>query len=140
MRSGERRQARVTGLLSARGCYIDTLNPLPLQCRPPVQLQIEKGDACVEFRGKVVASHPGLGMGLVFEGMTGEQRSMLTTWLRGEELRPLRLAQRFCHNDNQAPKVRTKSLEDTRFLKLLNVLYSKGILSESEADALLRAR
>jgi hypothetical protein len=136
VRSGERSRVRVADL-STRGCYIDTLNPLPLHAT--VQLQIEKGEDCVEFRAKVVVSHLGSGMGLVFEGMTSEQRSMLAKWLRGEspafaaDSQVLARRREGAESEGQFPA-------DPRFLKLLSVLTSKGILSESEADALLRDR
>ena len=68
-----------TADLSTDGCYIDTLNPFPLDAT--VRLQIQKESATVEFRARVTSYHPGSGMGLVFEGTTPEQRSMLAKWL-----------------------------------------------------------
>jgi hypothetical protein len=77
-RSGARVLVR-TADLSMGGCYVDTLNPLPLDT--PVRLHIEKERAVFEFHAKVISCHPGSGMGLVFERITPAQRSMLTKWL-----------------------------------------------------------
>jgi len=132
--TGERCRVR-TADLSTRGCYIDTLNPLPLGAT--VRLQIEKEEDAVEFRGRVVSSHIGSGMGLAFEGMTGEQCATLAKWLRGESTAP---AAGFGVTSRRQPDVEIESEfeGDPRFLRLLNVLHRKGILNESDIRSLLR--
>lgn len=124
-----------TADLSTHGCYIDTLNPLPLDAT--VRLQIQKDNETVEFQAKVVSSHRGSGMGMVFEAITDQQRSTLAKWLGGDFA--------VCHaGPNATPRRqepaanKTQLADDPRFSKLVSLLANKGILSDSEADALLR--
>jgi len=131
--SGQRVRVR-TADLSTRGCYIDALNPLPVDST--VRLQIEKENELVEFRAKVVSSHLGSGMGLVFEGMTGQQRCTLAKWLGGESAAPAAGSVAFSRRQEVAQS-ESQLAEDPRFLKLLEILISKGILSETEARSLL---
>jgi hypothetical protein len=136
--TGERCRVR-TADLSTRGCYIDTLNPLPLAAT--VRLQIEKENETVEFRAKVVSSHQGSGMGLVFEGISDEQRSILEKWLCGESAVPA-AASAPCSGalprHEEAAERKGQFPESPRFLKLLSILTRKGILTESEGRSLLR--
>jgi PilZ domain len=120
-----------TADLNTSGCYIDTLNPLPLETT--VRLQIQKESATVEFRARVISCHPGSGMGLVFEGITPEQRSTLAKWLCKQ---PTELQ----FGSTVSPRTEGKGrFEDgQRFANLLDILTRKGILSKSEALSLLR--
>jgi hypothetical protein len=70
--------ARVSEL-SARGCYIDSINPLPKDSE--VRIRIRYGCSTCEFTGTVIYTHAGFGMGVVFGEMTAEQRSTLDVWL-----------------------------------------------------------
>ena len=70
--------ARVSEL-SARGCYIDSINPLPKGT--DVRLRIRYGCSTCEFSGSVIYTHAGFGMGVVFNGMSNEQRTTLDVWL-----------------------------------------------------------
>jgi hypothetical protein len=72
--------------LSSRGCYIDTLEPIPT--RTKLRLRISDGMTACELRGKVLYLHSGggfgiFGMGVVFEEMGAEQHSTIDAWLRG---------------------------------------------------------
>jgi hypothetical protein len=70
--------ARVSEL-SARGCYIDSINPLPKDSS--VCIRIRYGCSSCEFPGTVIYTHAGFGMGVVFDDLTSEQRSTLDVWL-----------------------------------------------------------
>ena len=80
-------EAEVVGLkdcariseLSARGCYIDSINPLPKDT--VVCIRIRYGCSTCEFSGTVIYTHAGFGMGVVFGNMTAEQHSTLDVWL-----------------------------------------------------------
>jgi hypothetical protein len=74
-------RARVSEL-SARGCYVDSINPLPKGTE--VRLRIRYGCSTCEFAGTVIYTHAGFGMGVVFGELSAEQRSTLDVWL--EEL------------------------------------------------------
>ena len=65
--------------LSLSGCYIDTLNPLPLGTS--LDLWIQKGNEVLEARASVCTQHYGLGMGLKFDDLTRTQSSILSNWL-----------------------------------------------------------
>lgn len=70
--------ARVSEL-SARGCYIDSINPLPKDTE--VRIRIRYGCSTCEFTGTVIYTHAGFGMGVAFGELSGEQRSTLNVWL-----------------------------------------------------------
>ena len=76
MASGDR--SRVSEL-SARGCYIDTINPFPKGT--DVHLRIYYGCSACEFPGKVIYTHAGFGMGMVFGELNAEQAATLDVWL-----------------------------------------------------------
>ncbi len=75
---GMRDRARVSEL-SARGCYIDSINPLPKGT--DVRIRIRYGCSTCDFDGSVIYTHAGFGMGVVFGTLTTEQRSTLDVWL-----------------------------------------------------------
>jgi hypothetical protein len=72
--------------LSSRGCYIDTLQPIPL--RTKLSIRIDDGMSACEVHGKVIYLHSGgglgiFGMGVVFEEMHTEQQTAIGAWLQG---------------------------------------------------------
>src|SRR5712672_69095 len=72
--------------LSSRGCYIDTLEPIPV--RTKLRLRICDGMSTCELHGKVLYMHSGggfgiFGLGVLFEEMGTEQQSAIDAWLRG---------------------------------------------------------
>lgn len=75
---GMNTHARVSEL-SARGCYIDSINPLPKDTN--VRVRIRYGCSTCDFAGTVIYTHAGFGMGVVFGEMTAEQRATLDVWL-----------------------------------------------------------
>jgi len=77
--------------LSSRGCYIDTLEPIPV--RTKLRLRICDGMITCELHGKVLYMHSGggfgiFGMGVLFEEMGAEQHSSIDAWLRKLAGRP----------------------------------------------------
>ena len=77
--------------LSSRGCYIDTLEPIPSHTK--FHLRICDGISTCELNGKVIYLHSGggfgiFGMGVVFEEMGAEQKSAIEAWLRDLSVRP----------------------------------------------------
>ena len=75
---GMKDRARVSEL-SARGCYIDSINPLSKGTE--VRIRIRYGCSSCEFSGTVLYTHAGFGMGVVFGELTPEQGSTLDVWL-----------------------------------------------------------
>jgi hypothetical protein len=76
--SGIRNPARVTEL-SARGCYIDTISPLAKDTE--LSVRIRYGCSSCEFPGKIIYTHAGFGMGVVFGELNAKQRTTLDVWL-----------------------------------------------------------
>ena len=60
--NGDTRISARTTDLSLRGCYIDTLNPFPVETR--VRVLLSKNEQRLELQARVTACHMGSGMGL----------------------------------------------------------------------------
>jgi hypothetical protein len=66
--------------VSRTGCYIDTLNPVPLGSQ--VKVQLRSGDAAFEAEARVAYVCPGLGMGLHWgPNVAPEKMALLDRWL-----------------------------------------------------------
>ena len=77
--TGTRLSAR-TSDLSRNGCYIDTLNPIPVGS--VVLVRLSQGNEIFEAHGKVVYVSPRLGMGIAFRGdLLHSQLAILDRWL-----------------------------------------------------------
>lgn len=76
--SGTRLPAR-TSELGLNGCYIDTLEPFPVGTS--VRMRIFKDREVFESAGRVLYSHPGIGMGILFVDLTLDQRPVLERWV-----------------------------------------------------------
>jgi hypothetical protein len=93
--------------LSSRGCYIDTLEPIPSHTK--LHLRICDGVSTCELQGKVIYVHSGggfgiFGMGVVFDEMGAEQQSAIEAWLRGLAGRPPKASAK-----NSSDQVRTQT-------------------------------
>ena len=129
MRTGARTQAR-TSDLSLQGCYVDTLNPLPIGAA--VRLQIHRAGMILDVLANVSARHAGSGMGLVFGEITETQRAVLESWL-GELGMPPRT--RF---DDAFPAAKQATPPDPDCAaRLVQLLVRKGLVSQSEAKEVL---
>src|SRR6478609_5652377 len=58
------------GDISLGGCYVFTFSPLPVG--QVVTLAIKANDKEINVAGKTVSSHPGVGMGIAFNGFVQE--------------------------------------------------------------------
>ncbi len=56
--------------ISLGGCYVDMLSPLPTGS--PIEIALETGQGILHARGKVVVSQLGMGMSVVFTGISPE--------------------------------------------------------------------
>jgi len=70
--------------ISALGCYVDTLEPLPVGTE--FELSISDGMSTCELPGKVIYEHTGgglgvIGMGVLFGNLGFEQHSAIDSWL-----------------------------------------------------------
>jgi hypothetical protein len=129
MRTGSRIHAR-TSDLSPQGCYIDTLNPLPVGAA--VRLQIHRGGSVLDVLANVSSRHVGSGMGLVFGEIAGAQRAILESWLSELGLPPRAVFEKPFPAESPAT-----SLGSDCATRLVQVLLRKGALSQSEAREIL---
>jgi hypothetical protein len=65
--------------LSSNGCYIDTPEGFPVGTE--VDVTIRYGGSKCELTGRAIYKHNGWGMGVVFDEMAVEQRSIIDAWL-----------------------------------------------------------
>ena len=130
MRTGSRIQAR-TSDLSVQGCYVDTLNPLPVGAS--VRLQIHRAGLILDVLANVSARHEGSGMGLMFQELTNSQKLVLESWL-GELGLPGAMPENPFPTANKA---RVQHGSD-RAARLVQMLLRKGVLSQSEVTEVLR--
>jgi hypothetical protein len=130
MRTGSRIQAR-TSDLSLQGCYIDTLNPLPVGAA--VRLQIHRAGLTLDVLANVSSRHAGSGMGLVFGEITQTQRAVVESWL-GQLGWPPRTP-----FENAFPPLKPATSPGADCAaRLVQTLLRKGVLSQSEATEVLR--
>jgi PilZ domain len=70
--------------LSSRGCYLGTLEPIPIGTE--FRLRISDGIRTCELQGKVIYLHSSnglgiFGIGVLFGRMSAEHRSVIDAWL-----------------------------------------------------------
>ena len=130
MRTGSRIQAR-TSDLSPQGCYVDTLNPLPVGAA--VRLQIQRRGKVLDVLAHVSSRHAGSGMGLVFAELAPAQSSLLASWLEELGLPPRAIFGEPFPASNKAA-----SRSGDCAARLVQMLLRKGMLSQSEAMEVLR--
>lgn len=132
IRSGSRVEAR-TSDLSMQGCYVDTLNPLPIDSA--VRVQIQRDGQVLDVLATVSSRHLGSGMGLVFADMTPAQREMVTNWIAERRLPPP-----VVFGGAVPPSLQPRRRGDgdaTYVIRLIHALVHKGLLSQSEASEIL---
>jgi hypothetical protein len=78
MGTGTKLSAR-TSEIGVGGCYVDALNPFHVGTA--VTLKIVRDQGAFEAKAKVVYSDASFGMGLKFDGLEPEQRTILENWL-----------------------------------------------------------
>ena len=71
-------KARISDL-SATGCYVDTLNPLPTGTQ--IRLRLKHSGESFDVLAEVVRSEPNMGMGVKFLELTADQKARLESWL-----------------------------------------------------------
>ena len=134
VRTGTRIQAR-TSDLSAQGCYIDTLNPLPVGSM--VRLQIHRADKMLDAIAHVSSRHAGSGMGLVFSELASQQKTLLANWLTELALPPRAAFPEPAMPKRATAAALTAAAPEDRATRLIQMLLRKGVLNQSEASELL---
>jgi hypothetical protein len=68
-----------TSQISCQGCYVETLNPLPVGTS--LNLVISRDQGSFATKGRVIYVHERSGMGILFLDPTGDQLQILHYWL-----------------------------------------------------------
>jgi PilZ domain len=75
--------------LSLYGCYMDMLNPFPVDT--PVLVKISAGDAVFQTKARVIYAHPNFGAGVGFLDPAPQYLEILRGWITEAEKDPGRL-------------------------------------------------
>jgi PilZ domain len=78
--SAIRLSGRVTEI-SRNGCYVDTLNALPVGTLLDIEVSCDQGS--FSTKGSIIYVHPGIGMGIAFLDPPAAQLKILDSWLAG---------------------------------------------------------
>ncbi len=129
-------EARIEGRVSdlgPGGCYVDTINPLPVGTT--VQLLLTHAERTLESQAVVVYAHEGIGIGLAFVALEPIHLEVLREWM-GEVNRES------APPSDAAPQAgaRQPALQTERQIlnQLIHILAGKRVLTESEEAELLR--
>lgn len=76
--SGVRISGRISEL-SRKGCYVDLLNTLPTGTA--IQVRISRDQGTFASSGRIIYTQEGMGMGVAFVDMPGDQLKILDSWL-----------------------------------------------------------
>jgi hypothetical protein len=130
--SGARFSTRMTDL-SDGGCFVDTMVPFPVGSK--VNVKVHQGKNEFETGGTVVYSQYGLGMGVAFENVDPERRKALDRWIQ-ELSGELRTEHQDLHR-SLAPVSQGIGNDNPRLARLIQLMVTKGILTEAEGAAVL---
>jgi hypothetical protein len=147
-RSGTRLTTRASDL-GLGGCYVDTLTPLPVGTE--VKLGLHKDKVLIELTGKIVYSHPGLGMGIAFVEAASEHRAALEEWLgtlsQNTFSAPTSSASASVRAGDPSPAGRSSGDPSAHgaeargaIERLVNLLLAKGILTDDDAEMIFQKR
>lgn len=126
--SGARFSTRTTDL-SRGGCFVDTLTPFPVGSK--VRVTVYRNRSQFETRGTVVYSQSGLGMGIAFEELDQKHRENLDAWIA--ELTNGRVT--IPESKLPAQKLREIASDRSALIRLVQLMVSKGIITESEGSS-----
>ena len=147
--SNSRMVAR-TADIDRGGCYIDTLNPLPIGTT--VTVRMTKENRSFKADAEVVYVQTGIGMGLAFTEAETEQLQNLDHWVAGLDgaappeisaslwRKPSRVGRDAAKSTQASKKSSMKPLSEPEvcgLTYLVLMLVQKNVLSEMEGSALL---
>lgn len=131
IKSGTRFSTRTTDL-SAGGCFVDSLMPLPVGSS--VHIFLRKDATTFEAAGTVTFSQAGLGMGIGFCDLTPDKLAALQAWLT--ELSGERPCSPAAPRPSTARFSQPSNATHALLIRLLRLLVFRGLISEAEASAL----
>ncbi len=131
--------------LKSSGCYLDAINLFPVGAAVLLRLSAEARS--FECEARVSYSMPGMGMGLTFTKVSADQAAALRSWiaeLSGEPTTPVSIAD--TQQTRETVEVQRPGNSELPFAselrdvvcELITLLRRKGIIADSEAEALRR--
>jgi hypothetical protein len=124
--SGSRFSTRTTDL-SFGGCFVDTMMPFTVGSR--VHVTIAKSGVQLNVDGTVVFAQIGLGMGIAFDPVPEDQKTLLESWL-GTKAPEEIIAPSFTET---VKELGGKEMDREAVVRLVRLMILKGILSSDEA-------
>jgi hypothetical protein len=131
--TGARFSTRTTDL-GPGGCFVDTLVPFPVGSN--IRIALHKGKNTFETDASVVYAQAGLGMGIAFDDLNTEEAVALRDWL-GEVTKERENAYEILRTAQPLTDPAPQGLERTMIVRLVRLLVTRGMLTESEASAVL---
>ena len=138
--------ARILGRttdLGIGGCYVDTINPLPIGTRVVVRLTDQARR--FEAHAQVIFAQVGMGMGLAFTEISADQLETLRQWigeLSGElpppAASPMPSLKEYAAGTSQPTEQPFRASDHLVLNHLISLLIRKRLLTEAEGTALLR--
>lgn len=128
--------------LSAGGCYVDTMNPLPVGT--DINLRLTKDGKSFHTKARVVYCQNSVGMGLLFTEIEPMQRPVLEKWfseLRGESPpAPVPAESIAAPRNSKAASEPNIPRSDEHYAveDLVVLLVQKYLITEDEGEAILR--
>ncbi|MGB6545722.1 MAG: PilZ domain-containing protein [Candidatus Acidiferrales bacterium] len=142
-KSGTRLTTRASDL-GLGGCYVDTLTPLPVGTE--VKLGLHKDKVLIELTGKIVYSHPGLGMGIAFVEAASEHRAALEEWLNSLSQSTISSSASAMRSTDPSAAARANDVNAAAanaqgsVFRLVNLLLAKGILTDEDVEMIFQKR
>ncbi len=130
--------ARINGRTSdigRGGCYVDTLNPLPVGS--VVKIRLTKESQSFVAQAKVVYAMSGLGMGLAFTSADPEQLWTLQRWITELGRTSVTEPEVREQAERNAPEKSSKNEQYYVLNELIISLMRKGVLTDAEGKAML---
>jgi hypothetical protein len=132
--------AKVTGRtsdLGLGGCYVDTLNPLPVGTE--AKIRILRENESFEAEARVIYSQIGMGMGFAFVSAQPNQVQLFQRWLQEISGQPVAAPETPAQGTpSTAPAQESQTLKNAVLSDLIMTLMKKKVLTESEGKDLLR--
>jgi hypothetical protein len=130
---------RVSGRISdlgQAGCYVDTINPFPVDA--DVKIRIVKDNFSFVAEAKVVYCSTGMGMGLMFTKIEAERLEVLERWIR-ESGGESRSQAEMLETNGVEHRLQGWSSEPSHVLnELIIALMRKRVLTDAEGKAMLK--
>ncbi len=131
--SGARSSTRAADL-SQKGCYLDSLNPLPKSSM--IQVRMNWAGEEVTCSGIVRDSQPGLGMGVAFTELDEAGKAIIEKWIQKLDTSGVEKLSPGSHSktrDSVPPPA-----HDALALKLIDLMQKKGQLTSDDVAWLFR--